>query len=290
MHLWDYDSGHYPWLLSKLPGGDKMIGNYDPIRKNYLVSDYAHSISGSAVKQCVHIQVFGYPEDSVLETQWLQKQADAHGYPHAIVGLADFTADNIDEVLTRHCSYQNVRGIRNVLSHHSDPDLCMITDPNIMQDERWLQGFSLMKKHNLSFDVQIFDHQLDDLVTLAHAHQDTNIIINHIAWPTDLSSSGFANWKDRVKTAANCSNVSIKISGFGCVFKHIELDEIMPYVVHCVDVFGVDRCIWGSNFPVASLFTTYANLLQTGASALSDLSAADQDKIFYANAAKFYSI
>ena len=290
MHLWDYNSGCYPWLLNKLPGGEKMIGNYDSIRRNYFVKDYKRAFDQNPIKKSVHIQCFGYPEHPVLETEWLQKQADESGYPHAIVGYVDFSDSDVDILLAKHKQYRNLRGIRSVLSYHDDPDLCMIKDKHIMQSSIWRDGYQLLGKYQLSFDVQLYDHQLDDLADLAESYPNIKIMINHMAWPTNFSQQGFLNWQDRIKSIARFKNVYMKISGIGCVFKCIEAKKIFPYVSTCIDYFDINHCVFGSNFPVLELFTNYNDLLLLYSELLADLDKTSLTKFFYNNAANFYNI
>jgi|TARA_R110002167_G_scaffold184717_1_gene385222 predicted TIM-barrel fold metal-dependent hydrolase len=291
MHLWDFESGNYPWLSENLAGGEKMIGNYDSIKKNYFPDDYNKDIKNTSVSKCVHIQVFGYPNNPSQETVWLQKLSEKHRIPNAIVGYVDLQDENIENEINKHLKCDNFRGIRNVLSYHSgDEDLRMINDRKIMSSPSWLNGFSFLDKHNLSFDVQIFDEQIDDLIAVADRFKNVPIIINHLAWPTDLSTKGFENWKSRIKQASSLPNIHIKISGFGCVFKSISSDVISPYISTCIEFFGVDRCMWGSNFPVESIFSSYSKSLDSVVESISSLSEDDKSKVMKLNAENFYKI
>ena len=177
------------------------------------------------------------------------------------------------------------------LNWHDIPHLRMTDRPDYMQDERWIAGFSLLSKYNLSFDMQLFDHQLQDAKNMADRFPNTQIILEHLAWPTDLSEAGFNRWKKNITTIAACPNVSIKISCLGCAFqKKITESAIIQYIKTAIDIFGTDRCLFGSNFPPDSLFYTLDKIVSIVKRATTHLSPSEQKKIFYSNCKSIYKI
>jgi predicted TIM-barrel fold metal-dependent hydrolase len=114
-HLWEVR--HYPWLTA--PPAPKIFGeDYEQLRHDYLIDDWRADIAGSNVVASVHVQAHYDPPNHVGETRWLQRIADEHGYPHAIVGHADMAADDIEAVLDGHMAFANFRGIRDVVTHN----------------------------------------------------------------------------------------------------------------------------------------------------------------------------
>ena len=175
------------------------------------------------------------------------------------------------------------------LNWHDLTYLRMTDRPDYMQDENWLHGFSLLSKYNLSFDLQIFDHQLPEAKQLAIQFPDTQIILEHLAWPTDFSENGFIKWKERITSIAVCDNVSIKLSCVGVAFQHKITDaSIQKYIQTAINTFGIDRCLFGSNFPPDSLYYTLDEVVNLMRQAIAGLDYSEQRKIFYDNAMRIY--
>jgi predicted TIM-barrel fold metal-dependent hydrolase len=103
MHLWDLANG-YGWISNRLPEFERLIGNYDKLRRNFLRPDYMALTRDSNVVKSVHVQAFGFPDRPVAETEWLREQAARYGYPHGIVAYADLSDPAVDETLERHCA------------------------------------------------------------------------------------------------------------------------------------------------------------------------------------------
>src|SRR5262245_37376855 len=116
MHLWDL-SNSYEWLRRPDPNFERLIGNYDALRRNFLVPDYEALTHGYRVVKSVHIQALGFANNPVAETAWLQAQADQYGFPHGIVAFANLSDANVETTLRQHCTFANVRGIRMPLNY-----------------------------------------------------------------------------------------------------------------------------------------------------------------------------
>lgn len=291
MHLWDLKN-NYAWLSENVLEFEQMVGDYSQIRKNFLITDYLSMVKASNVVGSVHIEAFGFPEDPVLEVRWLQDIADRYDFPQGIIGLAKLDVPDIEKILQRHQKYANFKGIRMPLNWHDEkPYMSMCDRPDYMQDEMWLHGFSLLQKYQLVFDMSVYDHQLSEVEILAKIFPNTQIIINHLAWPTDFSAEGFSLWQQRLQGIAACDNVNIKLSCIGCAFQgHISEELIIAYIKGAINHFGTQRCLFGSNFPPDSLFYTWNDLLDLIKRAVGYLSYADQKQLFYENAKHIYQL
>lgn len=289
MHLWDLKN-HYPWLMSDVPVLVNLGGNYDLLKKNFLVDDYSKLTKNQNITKSIHVEAFGFEGDPVLETKWLQQQADQYGFPHGIVAHAELQDHNVEEILKQHCQYPNVRGIRMALNYHENPLYQMATRGDYLKDKQWHKGYSLLAKYNLVFDLQVFDSQLDDAVDLIKKYPDVQVVIEHFGWPLDISEPGFKQWQYRMALMAEYPNVFIKLSALGWVFKNSEPNVLQKYIVEAIKLFGLDRCMFGSNFPPDSLFYSFDNLLDTFKKIVSVYSEEQQFKLFYGNAARIYRL
>ncbi|APC90746.1 MULTISPECIES: amidohydrolase family protein [Francisella] len=290
MHLWD-KRNNYSWLESSDVNLEKMLGDYSSLRTNFLVPDYIKLAKANKIIQSIHVEAFGFPEDPVNETKWLQEQANKYGFPNGIVAYAKLDEANIEEILYRHTRFKNMRGIRMVLNWHDVDHLRMTDRPDYMKDKNWLNGFSLLEKYNLSFDLQVFDHQLADAKHLALEFPNTQIILEHLAWPTDLTPEGFVNWQKNIASIAACSNVVVKLSCFGCAFQRKVSEQVIcKYIKATIDAFGPDRCLFGSNFPPDSLFYKLDEVITLVKKASEHLGYEAQRKIFFSNAKRIYRL
>ena len=237
------------------------------------------------VTKSVHVEANPDPKKALHETMWLQKQADTYGFPHGIVVQADLSAPDLEDILKDHLQYPNVRGVRQILFRPEDSE-----DPDLLKEYHWQKGLSLLDQYELSFELALFAHQLADATKVVREYNGVRFVLDHLGWPTDLSSAGFDLWKNRLALLAEEPNVHFKISGVGSVLKTADQKTIKPYVLTAIELFGPDRCFFGSNFPPDSLFCSYAGLIDSLKRIFASFDEKTQAKLFYENAKNFYQI
>lgn len=289
MHLWDLKN-NYDWLNRPVPEFEQLIGDYESLRHNFLPNDYKALVQHQNIVKSVHIQAFGFPDDPVAETKWLQMQSDKYGFPHGIVAFANLMDPEVGKVLEQHAQFANVRGIRMPLNYDKVPYRRMADRGDYLSDKQWQKGFARLADYNFSFDLQIYDHQLEDVIQLAQHFPHIKMIIEHFAWPIDLSLGGFVQWKQRMSDLTKYPNVFMKLSGLGCVFRRFPLPQVCSYLHEAIKILGIDRCMFGSNCPPDTLFYEFDALMNIYKDVLSNYSAEDQYKFFYSNAKDFYRL
>ncbi len=288
-HLWDLERLAYPWLQTR-PLPPSVAGDVAPIAKSYLLDDYLADAAGHNLIKSVHFDGCFDPARPVEETRWLQSIADARGFPHGIVARAELHRPDIEQLLAAHCAFANMRGIRHIVNWHKDPAKAVVSKPDFLTDAAWLRGFGLLRKYNLSFDLQIYPSQMADAAALAQAHPDTMIVLNHAGMPVDRDAEAIALWRDGMRRLAAAPNVWVKISGLGMVDRHWTEASIRPFVLDTIDIFGVDRCMFASNFPVDKLYSSFDTLYGAFKSIVADFSADERRKMFHATAATVYRL
>lgn len=288
-HLWDLDRHSYPWLTHK-PQPLMVCGDVAPIAHSYLLADYLADMRNQNLVKSVHVDAGFDPSDPAAETAWLQAIADRHGFPHGIVARAELDSPGIERILEGHRRFANVRGIRHIVNWHTDPTKTFIARPDLLTDERWLAGFALLRRYDLSFDLQLYPAQMADAARLAHRHPDTRIILNHAGMPIDRDAENVELWRRGMRALAANPNVSVKISGLGMVDWHWTEESIRPFVLETIDIFGVGRAMFASNFPVDKLYTPLDTLYGAFRSLTVSFTPAEQHKLFYANAERVYRI
>ncbi len=288
-HLWDLDNCYYPWLADK-PETHFFLGNYDAMKHNYLPVDYRRDASRHNVLATVHCEAEWDRNDQAGETEWLMSIREAPGLPAAIVGHAWFHTDNSAEVLARQASCPLVRGIRSKPVTSQSPDSITPGAPGTMQDPRWLAGFERLQQHGFSWDLRVPYWHLSEAAEVAAAFPATPVVLNHTGFPWDRSAEGLAAWRAQMEVIARQSNVWLKVSEFGLKDAPWEYESNREIVLAAIDIFGIERCMFASNFPVAGLRIDYDTLVSSVARMISGFTAREQHGFFVGNAATFYRL
>lgn len=258
-HLWDLDTVHYPWLAAK--GEKRFFGQPDPIRKNYLVKDFAgdhqHKIS-----QSVHIQVGA--ANSLEETELISRlsqsaqsaQSDVRHFPSAAVVAIDMRQLSIEQQIVPHLAHDITRGARDIIGKSPEENKSL---PTFMPDI-WLKNWQYLASKSLSFDLQLTSEQYGIVLKTLERVPELKVAICHLASPWDQSDSGFNYWQKQMRAFAELPNCYMKLSGFS-MFKHaFDSEGFKRYAHAAIDIFGPQRCMFGSNFPVDKLYISYADL------------------------------
>lgn len=289
------DSHHHIWRLADLPwlAGPpvpRIFGDYTALRRDYPVDEFMATARAAGVSKSVYVQVNVAPGREVDEVAWVQSVADRNGVPQGIVGYADLAAADVAAVLDRERAYKNLRGIRQQLHWHEKPLYRFASRPDLMNDPAWRRGLREVEARGLLFELQVFASQMPDAARLAHACPGLQFVLLHAGMLEDRSQAGWAAWRTGMRALAGCPNVAVKLSGLGTFEHRCSVELWRPVVSETVAMFGPERCLFGSNFPIESLWTTYDRLVAVMRECLDDLAAAAERAIFHDNAARIYRI
>ena len=251
---------------------------YEPGESNYSVDDYIAETRSSNVTKAVHVQAAVGMEDPVDETKWLQEAVDRTGFPHAIVAHADLRDPGVETVLERHCEFPNVRGIRDF----SRGDYLVASD--------FHRGYALLEKFNLvaSLDVKWQDMRKER--DLADKFSNIRLVFDHAGFPTERTDEYFQNWRQGLRTLSEAENVVCKISGLGMCDNNWTVDSIRPWVLECIEVFGPRRCVFATNWPVDSLWSTYEAVIDAYTEIIGDFTDDEKVAMFSGNASEIYRL
>jgi predicted TIM-barrel fold metal-dependent hydrolase len=238
----------------------------------------------------VHIECGWDPSNPVGETEWLQRLADQHGYPHGIVARATLDAPNVEQVLEGHTGHKNIRGIRHAINWHPDPAKTYVDYPDLVKTKAWRYGFSLLQRYGLSFDLQLYPAQMADAAALARAYPEVLIILDHAGMPVDRDEEGIRLWQRGMRELAAAPNVVVKISGLGTVDWNWTVKSIRPFVLETIEAFSVPRCMFASNFPVDKLYSDFDTLYAAFREITQHFSVDERQMLFHDNAARYYRL
>jgi predicted TIM-barrel fold metal-dependent hydrolase len=272
--------------------GEAFFGDYAAIRKSYLLEDYIEDAKNQNIIKSVHVQAEHDDDKPVNETAWLQNLADTHSskLPNAIVAFADFSKNNVSEILDAHQEYKNTRGIRQILSYNKDEPKYSHATEDFMKNSSWVENFKHIRNRNLSFDIQIYKHQMEDAVNLANKYNDVLFILNHTGEPCYQSKEYIESWEENMKKLAKCENVVAKISGLGMFDPEWTIDSTRIFVEKTIQIFGIERCMFASNFPVDKIFNSFDTYWNSFKEITKNYSENDKQLLFSSNAEKYYRI
>jgi predicted TIM-barrel fold metal-dependent hydrolase len=289
-HLWDLSRGHYPWLQHAYDPQAFFLGEHAALRRDFLPEDYRAASAGVEVIATVHVEAERDRGEQVAETAWLHEMNASHGLPNAVVAHAWLDRPDTEERLLEHLRYPLVRGVRSKPLTSATPAHRVAGQPGSMQDEAWLRGLSLLKKHGLSWDMRVPAWHLAEAAEVAALFPELPMVLNHHGLAWDRSEEGLACWRRAMAVLAQQPNVHVKLSEFGLRDQPWDWDANARIVRETLAIFGWQRCMFASNFPVASLRIGFEPLVQGVWRMLDGLLPEQQQAVMSGNALRFYRI
>ncbi|MEM9243867.1 MAG: amidohydrolase family protein [Pseudomonadota bacterium] len=280
-HLWQLNNEINGWLDNP---NNAFLGDISAIQQDYLLKDYQKDSADFPVEKIVHIEAANSAH-AIKEIQWLAEQYDDNDYLYAVVGGASLTEKNIEAQLDYYHHSKKVSGVRDILNWHETPAYRSCDRQDYMTDRQWQRNFALLAKYQLSFDMQIVSSQLAQAYQLAKTYDEVSIIIDHAAFPLP---DGIAHWQQSMKKIAQCDNVVVKLSGFGPLSRKIDKQTVRDQVLYLIEQFGVNRCMFASNFPVEKLYIAYNDLFNFFNTIVQDFNNTEKQALFYDTALRVY--
>ena len=285
-HIWRQQD--LPWLLG--PEQPRIFGPYSAIKRDYLIDEYLGDIKGSGITKSVYVQANWAPNRFADEVAWVQSVADQTGWPHGIVGYADFTADDVRPQLEKLKDYPLMRGIRQQYHWHENPLYKFAPRADLPADPLVQKNIGKLADYGWSFDLQVFSSQMADAARLARTCPDVTFILQHAGMLEDTSEDGWKMWRDGMRRLAECENVVTKLSAFGTFIHRNDAGFIREMILETEKIFGADRCMFGSNYPIEKLWTSYTDLFSAFRQGASKLSKTAQRAIFNDTASRVYRL
>lgn len=276
-HFWDTRAKRHPWLLAEPPPAFRY-GDTRPLRRPYLPADYFADAAGHDIVKTVHVEAEWDPRDPLGETAWVERLRRDTGLPTAMVAQAWLDRDDAAAVLEQQAAHAFVRGVRHK------------PHPGAMREARWRAGYALLARFGLRFDLQAPWSELADAADLCRAYPDTQLVLNHAGLPADRSAAGLAGWKRALRALAKCPNAAIKISGI-CVPGSAWTAALnRDIVLAAIEILGVERAMFASNFPVDGLCASFDEICQGFKQIVEGFSFSEKRLLFHDNACRIYAM
>lgn len=274
VHLWNPQQFLIPWLSEA-----------GILERSYLTADY-WALSGHVdIAAFVYVEVDVDPHYALLEAEWVNTQAAAEPRLQAIVAHAPLehgahVASYLDAL---RAIGPRIKGVRRLLQDEADPNFCL--------QDSFIHGVQLLTRYNFSFDICIKHQQLAAVIELVKRCPDVDFILDHIGKPT-IAHHLHEPWRTQMRSLAALPNVMCKISGVVTEAEHTRWTEadIEPYISHVINVFGEDRVMFGSDWPVVRLASEYERWVACLDRLTAGMSTLAQRKLWADNARRAYKM
>ncbi|QDV45184.1 Amidohydrolase [Stieleria neptunia] len=269
-HLWKYSAEQYPWI------SDKM----SVLRNDFWSDDLNRLSDEHGVEGFVTVQA----RQSLEETETLLSLADSQPLIKGVVGWVDFASDQISDQLDRFADNDKLKGLRHVVQDEPDDRFILGADFN--------SGIRKLAGRGLVYDVLIFARQLESSIEFVRSHADIPMVLDHIAKPTIRDGELDRQWASQIRQIAALPNLSCKFSGVVTEVRDTcwDVETIRPYWEVVLDAFGPDRLMYGSDWPVCLLKSTYERWLEAVRSLTGELSSDEQKQFFGGTAKRIYHL
>ncbi len=267
-HFWQYEPVKHSWI------DDEMA----VIRKNFLPTDLEPLLIQNGVEGCVAVQA----DQTEKETDFLLDLAKENNFIKGVVGWVDLRASNIEERLQHYSQNKKVKGFRHVLQGE---------EPSFMLQPSFIKGIATLNAFNFTYDILIFPKHLEAALQLVNQFPNQLFVIDHIAKPF-IKAGLIDEWAIGMKELAKRPNVSCKISGMvtEADYKNWKKTDFTLYLDTVVEAFGVNRIMYGSDWPVCQVAATYAEVIGIVKDYFSTFSTDEKSLFFRENAKRFYHL
>jgi L-fuconolactonase len=268
-HFWKFDPVRDSWI------NDEM----KTIRKDFFPEDLQPLLEKNGFDGCVAVQA----DQSEEENHFHLALADQFSFIKGIVGWVDLRSANSEERLHYYSQFKKLKGFRHVLQGEPKRDL--------MLEPAFMKGIALLNKYHFTYDILIFTDQLKYIPQFVSSFPNQPFVIDHLAKPK-IKNGEINQWKKDIKAVAQFENVYCKLSGMvtEADWKSWTPDQFTPYIETVVEAFGIERVLFGSDWPVCLVAGSYTKVLAIVEDYFSSFSKAEQERVFGLNAIEFYKL
>jgi L-fuconolactonase len=268
-HLWRYSAPEYPWMLAGM----------ESIRRDFLIPELKAAMLEGAIDAVVTVQA----RQSLTETEWLLDLAASHPFMLGVVGWVPLTHPQVASHLERFAAQPKLKAVRHVL--HDEPD-----DSYMLRDD-FNRGIALLHDFDLAYDILIFERHLPQTLTFVDRHPHQVFVVDHIAKPR-IKDGFFSPWKELMADLAKRPNVYCKLSGLVTEAGWTTWTEphLRAYIDIVLESFTPHRVMFGSDWPVQLVASSYGQWVQVVERAVSRLSAAERQAVFADSARTAYRL
>ncbi len=268
-HFWRYHPVKDAWITDDM----------SVIQRDFLPEDLAPVFQANGITGCVAVQA----DQSEAETLFLLELAERYPFIEGVVGWVDLQDQDVASRLAHFSRYPKLKGFRHIVQAEADPEF--------LSRPAFLKGVEALAMHGFTYDVLVKPHQLDAVLAFVARFPGQPFVIDHLAKPY-IKAGGQAPWAEQLEAIAQHPHVYCKLSGMvtEADWGAWQPADFQFYTEHAVRVFGADRILFGSDWPVCLVAAEYAQVVGLVEQAIAGLSAEEQQQIWHGNAATFYRL
>lgn len=268
-HFWRYDPAEYGWI------GEEMAA----LRRDFMPDDLREAAGDLAPDATVAVQA----RQSLEETDWLLDLAEADLLVGGVVGWFPLTDTRVEEALEVRAPRQRLRGVRHVL--HDEPD-----DRYMLRDD-FNRGLSLLLRHELAYDILIFERHLPHAIEMVDRHPSQPFVVDHLAKPK-VRAGNLEPWRENLRELARRPNVACKLSGLvtEADWARWTPEKLQPWFDAALEAFGPARLMFGSDWPVCLVAADYRRWHAVVTTWLARCSDAERERVMGGTAAEVYRL
>ena len=268
-HFWRYDVRRHDWITDEM----KIL------KRDYLPADLSPELRANGMSGCVAVQA----EQSEDETEFLIEMADQYPFIKGVVGWVDLLSPNLPERLSYFSKYDKLRGFRHVVQSEADD--------GFMLRPEFCRGIERLQEYGFTYDILIYSRQLPAAVELVSRFPQQSFVVDHIAKPS-IRTNEFEPWASQMLALGKNANVYCKVSGIitEADWKNWNSEAIAPYLDVVFEAFGIDRLMFGSDWPVCLLAGSYEQVVRLIESYVGKLSLMQKEGVWGMNATRFYAL
>ena len=268
-HFWIYNQEEYKWI------DESMV----KLQRDFLPSHIDKELKRNGIDFCVSVQA----RQTLQETKWLLELAQNNSFIKGIVGWVDLKSNSVEKDLEQFAAYKNFKGVRHVLQDEDD-------DRYMLQPD-FKQGLRKLEKYGLTYDILIYPRQIKYACALVSELPQQKFIVDHMAKPL-IKEGKIEAWKKDMQELAKADNVFCKLSGMvtEANWNNWKQEDFVPYMETLLEIFGPNRLLFGSDWPVCTVSAKYEQVLGIVTNFISFLSPVEQAHIMGQNAIDFYNL
>ncbi len=274
------DAHQHFWQLSQpFDYGWLSRPQHAPINRDYLPHDLLPRLQSSGVDGSIFVQT----QHDLAENRWVLGLADQHDFIVGVVGWVDLSSEGCERQLQEFLSHPKFCGIRHVTQ--DEPDENFIIRPDVVR------GLRVLQRHGVPFDLLFYVQHLRHAETLGRQLPDLPMVIDHLSKP-QIRLGRIDEWAADLRRAAECDNIYCKLSGLvtEADWQGWTVSDLRPYVETAIEAFGVERCMFGTDWPVCELAAEYSEVVAALRELTSELSVSERERIFGGTAIQFYGL
>ncbi len=268
-HFWKYDPVQHAWI------NDDM----EIIQADFLPEDLEPILQNYGFNGCVTVQVDQTEEENAM----MLDHAAKHNFIKGVVGWVDFKVENIEDRLAYFKQFEKLKGFRHILQGEADRAYMLNAD--------FKRGIAKLNQFGYTYDILVYTDQIAYANEFAASFPDQPFVIDHIAKPK-IKAGDIADWAKDMREIAKNENVLCKVSGMvtEADWKNWKREDFTPYLDVVFEAFGIDRVMYGSDWPVCRVAATYGEMMGIPEAYVAKLSKDEQEKFWGGNAVKFYGL